>query len=110
VDDTRRLICRFDPGRRAFSPDVKNDTTSKAAAEADALKVSGVKRVVNELQVVASSRQEAVSARDDDLQREVRTALDEHAFRDVRLEVRNGVVRLTGHVPTGAQSLEAAVL
>jgi hyperosmotically inducible periplasmic protein len=83
---------------------------AKAAAEADALKVSGVKRVVNELQVVASSRQEAVSARDDDLQREVRTALDEHAFRDVRLEVRNGVVRLTGHVPTGAQSLQAAVL
>lgn len=83
---------------------------AKAAAEADALKVSGVKRVVNELQVVASSRQEAVSARDDDLQREVRRALDERAFRDVGLEVRNGVVRLTGHVPTGAQSLQAAVL
>jgi hyperosmotically inducible periplasmic protein len=83
---------------------------AKAAAEADALKVSGVKRVVNELQVVASSRQEAVSARDDDLQREVRRALDEHEFRDVGLEVRNGVVRLTGHVPTGTRSLQAAVV
>jgi osmotically-inducible protein OsmY len=83
---------------------------AKAAAEADALEVNGVKRVVNELQVVASSRQEAVSARDDDLQREVRRALDEHGFRDVGLEVRNGVVRLTGHVPTGARSLEAAVV
>lgn len=29
---------------------------------------------------------------------------------DVRLEGRNGVVRLTGHVPTGAQSLQAAVV
>jgi hypothetical protein len=71
---------------------------AKAFAGADTLKVSGVKHVVNELQVVASSRQEAVSARDDDLQREVRTALDEHAFRDVRLEVAaspRGVSMLT---------------
>jgi hyperosmotically inducible periplasmic protein len=83
---------------------------AKAAAEADALKVSGVRRVVNELEVVPSARQGAVSARDDDLQHEVRRALDEHQFRDVGLEVRNGVVRLTGHVPTGAQSLQAAVV
>ena len=83
---------------------------AKSAAEDDALKVSGVKRVVNELQVVASAKQEVVSARDEDLQREVRRALDEHAFRDVGLEVRNGIVRLTGHVPSGAQSLQAAVV
>jgi hyperosmotically inducible protein len=83
---------------------------AKAAAEADALKVSGVKRVVNELQVVASAKQHAVSARDDELQRGVRRALDEHGFRDVGLEVRNGVARLTGTVRTGARSLEAAVL
>jgi hyperosmotically inducible protein len=83
---------------------------AKAAAEADALKVSGVKRVVNELQVVASAKQHAVNARDDELQHEVRKALDEHEFRAVGLEVRNGVARLTGHVPTGARSLEAAVV
>ena len=83
---------------------------AKAAAEADALKVSGVKRVVNELQVVASAKQKAVSVRDDELQHEVRKALDEHEFRTVGLEVRNGVVRLTGHVPTGARSLEAAIV
>ena len=83
---------------------------AKAAAEADALKVNGVRRVVNELQVVATSRQEAVSARDDDLQHEVRRALDEHGFRGVGLEVRNGVARLTGHVPSGAGSLHAAVV
>jgi len=83
---------------------------AKGAAEADALKVNGVKRVVNELQVVPSANQQAVNASDDELQREVRKALDEHGFRDVGLEVRNGVARLTGTVPTGARTLEAAVV
>ncbi len=83
---------------------------AKGAAEADALKVSGVKRVVNELQVVPSAKQPAVNASDDELQRAVRKALDDHGFRDVGLEVRNGVARLTGTVPTGARNLEAAVL
>jgi len=83
---------------------------AKGAAEADALKVNGVKRVVNELQVVPSANQQAVNASDDELQREVRKALDEHGFRDVGLEVRNGVARLTGTVPTGARNLEAAVV
>ncbi|MFZ0888089.1 MAG: BON domain-containing protein [Candidatus Binataceae bacterium] len=83
---------------------------AKAAAEADALKVNGVKRVVNELQVVARAKQQAVNASDDDLQRGVRRALDEHEFRGVGLEVRNGVARLTGTVPTGARNLEAAVV
>jgi hyperosmotically inducible protein len=83
---------------------------AKGAAEADALKVNGVKRVVNELQVVPSAKQAAVNASDGELQRTVRKALDEHEFRDVGLEVRNGVARLTGTVPTGARNLEAAVL
>jgi hyperosmotically inducible protein len=83
---------------------------AKGAAEADALKVSGVKRVVNELQVVPSAKQAAVNASDDELQRMVRKALDEHEFRDVGLEVRNGVARLTGTVPTGTRNLEAAVV
>ena len=64
---------------------------------------------MNELQVVARAKQQAVNASDDELQREVRKALDEHEFRDVGLEVRNGVARLTGTVPTEARNLEAAV-
>jgi hyperosmotically inducible periplasmic protein len=83
---------------------------AKAAAEADALEVSGVKRVVNELQVVPSAQQHAVNASDDEIQHEVRNALDDHGFKNVGLEVRNGVARLTGHVPTGARYLEAAVV
>jgi len=83
---------------------------AKAAAEDDALKVSGVRRVVNELQVVPRAQRQTVNASDDELQREVRKALDEHEFRDVGLELRNGVARLTGTVPTGARNLEAAVV
>ncbi len=89
---------------------IVNSQDAKSAAEADALKVSGVKRVVNELQVVPSAKQQAVNASDDELQRTVRKALDEHEFRDAGLEVRNGVARLTGTVPTGARNLEAAVV
>jgi hyperosmotically inducible periplasmic protein len=83
---------------------------AKSAAEADARKVSGVKRVVNELQVVPRAKRQAVNASDDELRRRVRQALDEHEFRDVGLEVRNGVARLTGTVPTGERNLEAAVV
>ena len=54
---------------------------AKAAAEADTLEVNGVKRVVNELQVVARQEQHSVNLRDDELQRGVRSALDEHGFR-----------------------------
>jgi hyperosmotically inducible periplasmic protein len=82
---------------------------AKAGAEADALKVNGVERVANELQVVANDKRNSVNARDDELQRGVRTALDEHDFKGVGLEVRDGVARLTGTVPTGARGLEAAV-
>ncbi len=82
---------------------------AKAGAEADTLKVSGVERVANELQVVANDKRNSVNARDDELQRGVRTALDEHDFKGVGLEVRDGVARLTGTVPTGARGLEAAV-
>ena len=39
---------------------------AKAAAADDARKVSGVTRVVNELQVVASAKQAAVKVRDEE--------------------------------------------
>ena len=41
---------------------------AKAAAADDARKVSGVTRVVNELQVVASAKQAAVKVRDEELE------------------------------------------
>jgi len=82
---------------------------AKAAAEADARKVSGVKRVENELQVVASAKQAAGKVRDGDLERAVKQAFDTPDLKDISIEVKNGVVRLTGTVPSGARRLEAAV-
>jgi osmotically-inducible protein OsmY len=82
---------------------------AKAAAEADARKVSGVKRVENELQVVASAKQAAGQVRDEELERAVKQAFDTPDLKDISIEVKNGVVRLTGTVPSGARRLEAAV-
>ncbi len=83
---------------------------AKAAAAEDARKVSGVTRVVNELQVVATSKQAAVKVRDEEMQGAVKKAFDTQDFKDVTVKVKNGVVRLTGTVPTGTRRLEAAVL
>jgi hyperosmotically inducible protein len=83
---------------------------AKSAAEADARKVSGVKRVVNELQVVASAKQAEVKARDEDIESEVKKALEKSDLKDISVEVKNGVVRLKGTVPTGSRRLDAAVL
>ena len=47
--------------------------------------------------------------RDEELEREVKKAFDTPAFKDITVEVKNGVVRLTGTIPTGARRLEAAV-
>ena len=85
---------------------------AKAAAEADARKVSGVRRVVNELQVVASAKQPEVKARDEDIEREVKKALDTRSgLSDARIkvDVKNGVARLTGTVRAEHDRVSAAV-
>lgn len=83
---------------------------AKAAAETDARNVGGVKRVDNELQVVANVKQAAGQVRDEELEGAVRKALTSSEFKDITVDVKNGVVRLTGTIPTGAQRLEAAVV
>jgi hyperosmotically inducible protein len=82
---------------------------AKAAAAADARQVSSVKHVVNDLQVVASAKQAAVKARDEELARAVKHALAPAAFKDISVEVKNGIVRLTGTAATRARRLEAAM-
>jgi hyperosmotically inducible protein len=81
---------------------------AKAAAEADARKVSGVKRVENELQVVASAKQAVGQVQDEEIERAVKKALATPEFKDIAADVKNGVVRLTGTIPTGERRLEAA--
>lgn len=84
---------------------------AKRAAEADVRKVSGVKQVKNELQVVASAKQPAVKVQDADIQRDVKKSFQDRAdLKDVDIAVKNCVARLTGTVPNGTQRLEAAVV
>lgn len=85
---------------------------AKAAAEEDVRKVSGVKRVVNHLQVVPSSKKEVVQARDDELQEQVERAIetrDDLQGAKIDVDVKNGVVRLKGTVEDEQQRLAAAI-
>jgi hyperosmotically inducible protein len=83
---------------------------AKDAAGADTRRVSGVKRVVNDLQVMTSAKETAVKARDEDIESDVKKALEKADFKEIRVEVKNGVARLTGTVSSGARRLDAAVL
>ena len=88
------------------------DAQAKAAAEEDARKVSGVHRVVNELQVVPSAKRDQVNARDDDIEKAVERSLgqrDELRKADIDVDVKNGVARLTGTVPSEEDRLAAAI-
>lgn len=83
---------------------------AKAAAEENAHKVGGVKSVANQLQVVPADKQEAVQAKDDDVQQRVKETLARtEAMKSVTVEVENGVARLSGTVPSQEQRLQAAV-
>jgi hyperosmotically inducible periplasmic protein len=83
---------------------------AKTAAEAEARKVSGVKAVTNDLQIVAAQKQEAVAAKDSDIKDAVEKALARRADTgdDVDVDVKNGVVRLTGTVPNENARVTAA--
>ena len=71
-------------------------TEAKRAAEADARKVSAVQRVRNELQVVPSAKQPAVKVRDDEIEREVKKALQNREdLKGVNVAVKNCVARST---------------
>jgi len=83
----------------------------KATAEAEARKVDGVKGVSNDLQVVAVPKQEAVAAKDEDIKSAVERALERRQASigdDVDVDVKAGVVRLTGSVPSEDARVTAA--
>jgi hyperosmotically inducible protein len=84
---------------------------AKASAEADVKKVAGVKSVVNDLQVVPESKQEAVAANDEETQKRLMAAFEKDPeLGDINVEVKNGVARLTGTVDSGTDRLHAAVI
>lgn len=78
---------------------------AKREAEREVAKVDGVKRVNNELQVVAEKKQDVVAEKDDAIQDRVEKRIADNLRSDqsnVAVEVSNGVARLTGKV--GSQS------
>jgi hyperosmotically inducible protein len=86
-------------------------TAAKTAAASDAHKVSGVKQVVNELQVVPEAEQKIVKAKDQDLERQIKQSIETRTdLQDVSVKVKNCVARLTGTVPSPTLQLEAAVV
>jgi len=87
------------------------DDSAKRAAAADARAIPGVREVRNELQVVPASKQPAVRARDDQLERAVIEAIyrrPEMRRAAVHAVVRNGVARLSGSAPSQQHRLYAA--
>jgi len=84
---------------------------AKRAAEADARKVSGVKKVRNELQVVARAKQPAVKVQDEEIERGVKQALQNHEdLKGVTVEVKNCVARLTGPLPAACSASRPPVV
>ena len=83
---------------------------SKQAAETDVSKVAGVKAVDNALQVVPTENQKAGEVRDEEALEAAKKALTSaDAFKNVSVDVKNGVARLTGTVPNQGDWLMAAV-
>jgi len=86
---------------------------SKSAASSIAKGVSGVKRVENQIEVVSPANHDMVQARDEEIQENVKTSLKSHGDQenaDIDVEVKNGVVRLTGTVPTWQRRLSAVYM
>ncbi len=84
---------------------------AKAAAEAEVRKVDGVKGVSNDLQVVAAKKQEVVAAKDDQIEDAVEKAIERRLPESgdaIDVDVKAGVVRLTGTVPDEATRITAA--
>nr|AYM55754.1 hypothetical protein [uncultured bacterium] len=80
---------------------IVNNDADKRTAEQQAKKIDGVKGVRNELQVVPEVAANRVESRDDQLLDAVQKRLEgREALKDdqIDVEVKNGVVRLTGTV------------
>jgi hyperosmotically inducible protein len=90
---------------------VPNDT-AKRAAEAEVSKVSGVKSVHNELQVVPQQAQKAVKANDAEIKESIAKKVDKAVIddSDIKVDVKDGVVRLTGEVGRQTDRLRALTI
>ena len=82
---------------------------AKAAADAVAKGIDGVKSVKNDLQVVSPGARKAVDAKDADIAKAVETRLSrESDLKKIDVRADSGVVTLTGEVPTISASAKAS--
>lgn len=84
---------------------------AKQAAEADAQKIDGAKKVVNHLVVVRKSAQKAVQRKDDQIVKDVENRLKtDRTLKQASIDVRadNGIVTLSGDAPSLQTSLRAS--
>jgi osmotically-inducible protein OsmY len=88
--DTREGVVRF--FRIVLSQEGK-------AAVTNVRKMGRVQRAENEEEIL-----------DEEMMHEVQQAFDRPVFKDITVEVKNGVVRLTGTVPSWAWRLEAVAI
>jgi hyperosmotically inducible protein len=87
--------------------------SSKAKAELEAQKVSGVKRVENQLQVVPPGQRSEVGRRDSEIEGTIEEAIAESGElgkADITVEVRNGVARLSGTVANESDETAAMAI
>jgi hyperosmotically inducible protein len=92
---------------------VVDSAKAKDAASAEARKVSGVRQVVNDLQVVAANRQDAVAHKDDDVKDAIEERIEaREALSDgnIDVEVSDGVARLSGTVKTRGDQVTAVTV
>ena len=88
-------------------------TAAKHAAEVEVAKVSGVKHVRNQLQVVPSEAQKAVQADDAAIKDRIAKSVDAADLADkgnINVEVKGGVVRLSGKVDRQTDRLRALTI
>jgi len=79
-------------------------------AAMEARKVSGVKQVVNDIQVVPASQAKAVDKQDDHIESSIKKRFGEQAAlsdSDIKVQVEAGVARLTGTVKSRSEQVTA---
>jgi hyperosmotically inducible protein len=89
---------------------VVDSQAAKDEAGAETHKVDGVKSVVNELQIVAPGKQEAVAENDgaiDDAVSKRLAANQRLKGSSIKIEVKNGIVHLTGSVDNQSDRITA---
>lgn len=84
---------------------------ARVAAVADAQKVDATVKVHDELQIIARADKAGATADDGAVKKQVTKGFTTNpAFRHVDVAVHNGVVHLTGSVPSGWMRLRAAII